>query len=121
MMALSGMIVWEVTILNNYYIGPNVVFSGRRYPVIAKSAEEAKQTVIFHAAAILEDLTTKKLVSGKSLIPSKSALLIDNEMITAITPGTAVLKRTNPGFRQMFSLTNRYYVKLTNGNIVDVQ
>ncbi len=115
------MVVWEVTILNNYYIGPHIVFSGRRYPVIAKSAEEAKQTVIFHADAILEELTTKKLVNGKPSIPNKSALLIDKEMVAAISPGTSVLQRTTLGFKQMFSLTNSYSVKLTNGNIVDVQ
>lgn len=121
MSALKGLHVWEVWIKNNYYNGKYPDYTARQYPVLATSADEAKQVVLHNADAILKDLLSKKSGNGKKILPPKSALPIREKEIGRIDDGTVKAKRSSAGFVTLFSPSGPMTVKLGDGNIVDVK
>jgi len=118
---LKGLKVWEVNIGNNYGGGKYADWGFRPYPVLATSAEEAKQVVLDNADAILKDLLSKKLHNGKRLLPPRSALPVVDKHIGRVEDGTVKGRRSTFDFNTYFSPQGPMNVKLKDGNIVDVQ
>jgi hypothetical protein len=114
--------VWEVYILNNYYNGKYADYGARPYPVLAASAEEAKQVVLDNADAILKDLLSKKLQNGKRVLPPNSAIAVSDKEIGRIEDGTVKGRRsTMGGYSTYFSPNGPLTVKLKDGNVVEIQ
>ena len=120
-MSLRGLSVWDVTIRNNYYNGRYPTYSGRCYPVIATSAEEATQVVLHHADAILKDLKSKRFHNGRLILPTKTAVPITKTHVVTRGKSTNTSKLSTHNFISLFSLDGVCIVKLNNGNIIDVQ
>jgi hypothetical protein len=119
--ALKGLKVWEVNIGNNYGGGKYADWGFRPYPVLATSAEEAKQVVLDNADAILKDLLSKKFSNGKRVLPPRSALPVVDKHIGRVEDGTVKGRRSTFDFKTYFSPQGPMNVKLKDGNIVDVQ
>ncbi len=115
----SNLQVWEVTIWNNYYRNKYADWSPRPYPVLATSAEEAKQVVLQHADEILKDLLSKKLQNGKRVLPPRSALPITDKLIGRVEDGTVKGKRSTYKPLKYISPNGWMEVTLKDGHIVD--
>jgi len=74
--ALKGYQLWSVAIGNNYYNGRYADYGFRSYPVIARSEEEARNTVLEYADEILTDLLSKRYDEKRRMLPPRSALPI---------------------------------------------
>ena len=119
--ALKGLKSWQVVIRNNYYNGKYTDYSGRYYYVLATSPEEAEQVVLDNADAILQDLLTKKTLTGKKILPRSKAVRITADRIGEIKDGTEAGRMSTMGFKKMFSPQGPMMVKLNNGAVADVQ
>jgi hypothetical protein len=117
----SNLKVWEVTIWNNYYRNKYADWSPRPYPVLATSAEEAKQVVLQHADEILKDLLSKKLHNGKRVLPPRSALPITDKLIGRVEDGTVKGKRSTYKPLKYISPNGWMEVTLKDGHIVDAE
>jgi hypothetical protein len=117
----SDLQVWEVTIWNNYYRNKYADWSPRPYPVLATSAEEAKQVVLQHADEILKDLLSKKLHNGKRVLPPRSALPITDKLIGRVEDGTVKGKRSTYKPLKYISPNGWMEVTLKDGHIVDAE
>lgn len=115
----SNLQVWEVTIWNNYYRNKYADWSPRPYPVLATSADEAKQVVLQHADEILKDLLSKKLQNGKRVLPPRSALPITDKLIGRVEDGTVKGKRSTYKPLKYISPNGWMEVTLKDGHIVD--
>lgn len=120
---LKGLKSWQVVIKNNYYNGKYPDYQGREYTVLATGPEEAKQVVLDNADAILQDLLSKKYHSGKKILPRGSALPVTEKHIGQIKDGAGAggLKMTTLGFKKLFGPQGPMMVKLTDGEVVDIQ
>lgn len=113
----AGWKVWEVSILNNYYNGKYADYTSRVYPVVASSADEAKQVVLQNAEAILQDLLTKKSQNGKKILPRGTALPITEKLIVNVEDGTLRHKRTTSMPKPFFTPDGQKMLTLNMGNI----
>jgi len=113
---IQGLAVWDVVIKNNYYNGKYPDYSGREYRVLASNAEEARKVVLDNADAILKDLLSKKLQSGKKLLPRGAARPIKASEIGEIKQRSQI---STTGFITLFSPTGPKSVKLRDGMIED--
>lgn len=108
--------IYDVAILNNFYNGKYADYSARYYPVLATNEEEAKKVVLNNADAILQDLLSRKLLSGRNVLPKNSALPITNKRIGHIRKNTG---RTSNGYKKIFSLNGVVFAKYVNGVVQD--
>lgn len=115
----TKMHVWEVYIWNNYYRGKYADWAPRPYPVLATSAEEAKQVVLQHADEILKDILSKKYSNGKRVLPPRSALPITDKSIGRIEDGTVKGRRSTYKPLKYISPNGWMEVSLRDGHIVD--
>ena len=121
MSKLGGLKSWQVVIMNNYYRGKYSDYSGRYYYVLASSPEEAKQVVLDNADAILQDLLSMKGQNGKKILPRGSAVRITPDRIGKIEDGTVAGRMSTAGYKKMYSPQGVMMVKLSGGEVVDVQ
>jgi len=118
---LKGLKTYQVVIMNNYYRGKYSDYSGRYYYVLAHSPEEAKQVVLDNADGILQELLAMKSHNGKKILPRGSAVRITPERIGKIEDGTVAGRMSTAGFKKMFGPEGQMMVKLSGGNVVDIQ
>ena len=109
---------WNVKIRNNFYTGKYATDSIRLYSVVANSPEEARQLVLDNAEYVLSDLLSKRLHSGKRLLPPNSARPLDEKnVLDKAVPGSL----TTVGFKKMLTPNGPMMLKFSNGKIVDSQ
>ena len=113
--ALKDWRVWDVHVYNNFYRGKYADYGPRLYSVVASSPEEARQVVINNPDYVLQDLLSRKLVSGKKVLPRGSALPIEEKRVGKAEPGTI----TTMAFKKMLTPDGVQSFKFTNGKIVD--
>jgi len=101
--------------MNNFYGGKYPDYSARNYAVVASSPEEARQVVVDNADYVLQDLLSRKLQSGKKVLPSGSALPIEAKRVGKAKPGSL----TTMGFKKMLSPDGVKSFKFASGKIVD--
>jgi hypothetical protein len=118
---LKGLKTWQVVIFNNYYAGKYSDYRGRFYYVLAHSPEEAKQVVIDNADGILQELLAMRGHNGKKILPSSKAVPITSGRIGKIEDGTVAGRMSTAGFKKMFGPQGPMMVKLSGGNVVDIQ
>jgi hypothetical protein len=87
---LKGWKAWDIIIHNNYYGGKYYEFSGRRYTVVASTAEEAACVVLDNSAEILEDILTKTHYGGKKILSRSKALDITSSLLGDAKPSPLV-------------------------------
>jgi len=112
---LKGLQEWNVTIMNNFYSGKYPDYSARHYSVVAGSPEEARQVVLNNADYVLKDLLSRKLQSGKRVLPAQSALPIEDKRVGSAKPGSL----TTMGFKKMLTPDGVKSLKFAGGKIVD--
>lgn len=116
--ALKGYKLWDVAIGNNYFNGRYADYSFRQYPVIASSAEEAKQTVLQYQDEVLADLKSKKYSSKRRMLPPRSALSITEQHIGRIDQ--KIIRSTMPGgWKLILSPEGWVEVQLTYSKITN--
>ena len=113
--ALKDWQVWDVMVMNNYYRGKYADYGARYYSVVASSPEEARQVVLNNSDYVLRDLLSRKLQSGKKVLPRGSALPIEDKRVRDAKPGSI----TTMGFKKMLTPDGVQSFKFTNGKIVD--
>jgi len=113
--ALKDWQVWDVTVMNNYYRGKYADYGARHYSVVAGSAEEARQVVLNNPDYVLQDLLSRKLQSGKKVLPRGSALPVEEKRVGDAKPGSI----TTMGLKKMLTPDGVQSFKFTNGKIVD--
>ena len=111
--------VWDVCIGNNYYNGKYADFSYRGYPVIAGSAEEARQTVLKYADSVLSDLKSKKYSSKRRMLPPRSALPVTEKYIGRVNQ--RILRNVTRGHKTILSPEGWVEVQLKNSQITDLR
>lgn len=113
--ALKDWRVWDVHVFNNFYRGKYADYGPRLYSVVASSPEEARQVVIDNPDYVLQDLLSRKLQSGKRVLPRGSALPIEAKRVGKAEPGTI----STMAFKKMLTPDGVQSFKFTNGKIVD--
>lgn len=106
--------VWNVHVYNNYYRGKYADYGPRLYSVVASSPDEARQIVIDNADYVLRDLLSRKLQSGKKVLPRGSALPVEEKRVGKAEPGSI----TTVGFKEMLTPDGPMKLKFSNGKIV---
>lgn len=110
--------LWDVCIGNNYYNGRYADYSYTEYPVIAGSAEEARQTVLNHADAVLADLKSQWYNSKRRRLPPRTALRITEQHIGSI--GRTIIRSTSPqSWKKVISPEGWVNVQLNYSKITD--
>lgn len=117
--AIRGWRAWEVYIMNNYYNGRHSDYSARPYLVVASTAAEAKDVVLTNAEEILQDLLSRKLSSGRKLLPRRSALAITPGRVRGATETATASKRSTTKI-DLWSPDGLVKVKLESGRIVEM-
>lgn len=113
--ALKDWRVWDVHVFNNFYRGKYADYGPRLYSVVASSPEEARQLVIDNPDYVLQDLLSRKLQSGKRVLPRQSALPIEAKRVGKVDPGSI----TTMGLKKMLTPDGVQSFKFSNGKIVD--
>jgi len=119
--ALKGLKTWQVVIFNNYYAGKYTDYRGRYYYVLASSEDEARQVVLSNADGILHDILSMKSHNGKKILPRSTAVPITDKRIGKIEDGTVAGRMSTAGYKKMFGPEGVMMVKLSAGEVVDVQ
>lgn len=115
--ALKDWREWNVSIMNNFYRGKYADYSPRPYSVVASSPEEARQVVLDNPDYVLQDLLSRKLQSGKRVLPRQSALPIEDKRVGSVKPGSL----TTMGFKEMLTPNGPMKFKFNSGKIVASQ
>lgn len=118
--ALKGYALWDVNIGNNYYNGKYADYSYRQYPVIAGSAEEAKNTVLKYCDEVLADLKSKRYSSKRRMLPPRSALPVTERHLGTVEQ--RIIRSTTPsGWKTILSPQGWLEVQLKNSKITDLR
>lgn len=115
--ALKDWREWNVSVMNNFYRGKYADYSPRPYSVVASSPEEARQVVLDNPDYVLQDLLSRKLQSGKRVLPRQSALPIEDKRVGSVKPGSL----TTMGFKEMLTPNGPMKFKFNSGKIVASQ
>lgn len=117
--ALKNYQLWDVAIGNNYYNGRYADYNFKPYPVIAGSAEEARETVLKYADSVLADLKSKQRYnSQRRLLPARRALSITEQHLGRTEQ--KIIRSTSPRkWKTMLSPQGWIQVQLKYSKITD--
>ena len=107
---------WLVAIGNNYYNGKYADYGYRYFPVLARTADEARQVAIDNGDFILQRLLAKKLPSGRRVLPPNSARPITAKSIGRIKPGTVMSDEFRP-YASPHGIVNA----IVQGDVVEIK